>query len=76
MNHYTKLTVLGVRLAALYVFLTGIMGVFYALVQSLAALNLDAFRGAMLTCSPYLLCGGALVALAKPIGRWLSRGIA
>jgi hypothetical protein len=75
MNHYTKLTILGVRLAALYLFLSGITILFYGVVQSLFTLEFYAIRGSFLSCSPHLLCGGALFALAKPVGWWLSRGI-
>ena len=75
MNHYTKLAVLGVRLAALYLFLSGVTILLYGVVQSIDTLEFYAIRGPVLSSSPYLLCGGALFALARPVGRWLSRGI-
>ena len=75
MNHYTKLAVLGVRLAALYLFLSGVTTLLYGVIQSLATSEVYAIRMPVLSSSPYLLCGGALLALARPAARWLSRGV-
>ena len=75
MNHYTKLAVIGIRLAALIILILGIIGVFYAVLQVLVSMSIASVGGTLPSCIPYILVGILLYAIANPIGRMVSKGI-
>ena len=76
MNHYQRVGVFTLRIVGLLIVVIGLMGAMYALAARAGMIRVGpSDPSSMGNSFLWMACGVALIILARPVGRFLGKGL-